>query len=191
MTQTDIGFVDFLVQHRSEVQKACSDLYHLIHDRADLLSIESAEWEACGLLTGVAFSLWRAVFTVSKGAASDKKGIQATEVFLLNLIETNAVGFSQEQNSWSYGYYLNNARFRLIEAYKCLPENFRCNYEEGMKEIARMVEWMDRGQPNYPEYLSTHKMLLQFLALLTKHLNSDPFIEWPKTGRRDTLLVAS
>jgi hypothetical protein len=184
MSDEQARFLGFLVQFRSEIQAACHALWIMTHDprRKSQLKGGTAEWEMCGLLTGAAFSLWRAVFTVGNASTEDE-GLAATERFLSNLIATNTVNFTQEQNSWSYGYYINNARFRLVEAYKCLPNDLRPSSREELKAISRMVEWSNRSQNDYPEYRSTHKALLRLLSLLDEHMASRPFDPWPATGR--------
>lgn len=188
-SDVSLRFVRFLVQYRSEVQEACRDLLFLIHDsKEEHFNLGSTEWAMCGLLTGAAFSLWRAVFTAERGAAADQTGLQATEKFIENLIATNAVGFPQEQNSWSYGYYLNNARFRLAGAYKFLPAGLQTRYREEMKEISRTVGWEKRGTEDYPEYKSTHKVLLTFVKLLNEHMKSSPFAAWPSPSKRSILI---
>lgn len=69
-------------------------------------------------LLGAAFSLWRAVFLVSTEDAARK--VDETDAharaFLEQVIKTNAITFNDDRNSrrWSGGYYLNNARDRIL-----------------------------------------------------------------------------
>lgn len=68
-------------------------------------------------LTGVAFSLWRAVFLVHRAdlKRTEEEINKTGQEFLLRVVETNAIGFSDERNfsAWSCGYYVHSARLRL------------------------------------------------------------------------------
>jgi hypothetical protein len=94
-TITD-DFIRFLVPKRSEVQDALKTLYFL-SDKAIDAGLMSTELEVHGLMVGVGFSLWRAVFTAHK-PLTRKENLSSSKDFLANLIATNAVAFPAEQS---------------------------------------------------------------------------------------------
>jgi hypothetical protein len=70
---------------------------------------------------GAAFSLWRAVFLIANDD-TDRLLTEscigtAADEFLRKVIETNNIGFIDEwtNRTWSGGYYVNNAMYRLSE----------------------------------------------------------------------------
>ncbi len=69
---------------------------------------------------GAAFSLWRAVFLLVKKEQQDDaidKLDSAAKRFLEQIIRTNAIGFNDDLKlrAWSSTYYVDNARYRIIE----------------------------------------------------------------------------
>jgi hypothetical protein len=68
---------------------------------------------------------------------------ERARVFLDEIIRNNAAVYSTELNSWSHSYYLNNARFRLVEAYKSFSHN------DDMKELEEIMQTIN-------ESLSSH-----------------------------------
>jgi hypothetical protein len=65
---------------------------------------------------GASFSLWRAVFQADAPLDRVHNQVAATS-FLDKLIRDNAITYTDERNSWSYGYYIGNARFRIIRMF--------------------------------------------------------------------------
>lgn len=82
---------------------------------------EADRWN---LLLGATFSLWRAVFYAERIDVQRNVSTLNThaEFFLRRLVEDNQIHYSDEKTSrsWSSGYYLNNAIYRLCE----LENNF-------------------------------------------------------------------
>jgi hypothetical protein len=66
------------------------------------------------LLLGTSFSLWRAVFLIRLYHDEKKEHTEAVD-FLRELIETNAIAFTQDKKyaAWTAGYHINNAALRL------------------------------------------------------------------------------
>jgi hypothetical protein len=66
------------------------------------------------MMVGVAFSLWGAVFLIRTDYDRKSEHAHARELVGI-LIETNVVGFPQDQKTanWTSGYYINNAALRL------------------------------------------------------------------------------
>jgi hypothetical protein len=101
--------VAWMIKQRSQVQTESLRLYELIRD------LPGAENTELQFGTGLAFSLWRAVFLPTKGDVKDilKKG----QKYLLHVIKTNNVTFQTDERDadWVFGYYLNNARLRFCD----------------------------------------------------------------------------
>lgn len=77
------------------------------------------------LLLGANFSLWRAAPLIKTDARSMDEVDKNAFDFLEKLIEDNAINYTQDKamSSWSEGYYLNNARYRLLRAKNRLIES--------------------------------------------------------------------
>jgi len=99
--------VAWMIKHRAQVQVESFRLYELIRD------FPGAEKTELQLGTGIAFSLWRAVFLPTKGDLKDIH--EEGQKYLLNVIKTNNVTFQTDVRhaDWVFGYYLNNARLRF------------------------------------------------------------------------------
>lgn len=158
-------FERWLVPKRSEIQHALLDLLVIgtVLARKKRLSPNAVEWRLFGWLVGAGFSLWRAVFTAEK-KLDEQINHKAARDFLQNVIRTNAVGFQQEQNSWSYGYYLNNARFRLIEAHSYLSALQRRQLQHDIDQLKKEL----RGTALYIDpsrnYECSHRAFVGLVA---------------------------
>ncbi|WP_423414842.1 hypothetical protein RLW55_16770 [Hyphomicrobium sp. B1] len=104
----------WLVKNRSEIQERMLKLYEL-HDFSDTEDEVSTElWPVYGVLIGVVFSLWRAVFLIQTNRET-KGEIEHGRDLLNSLIETNSVSFSTDLATldWMAGFYVANAALRL------------------------------------------------------------------------------
>lgn len=104
----------WLVEGRSANQRSTLELYKLIDTNERALNGNAELFEAAQELTGIAFSLWRAVFL------SDTTGEYADQMadlrkFLISLISDNTILYITDKNArnWSFRYYLDNAVHRL------------------------------------------------------------------------------
>lgn len=104
----------WLVQNRSRIQRHMLELDQFWAEMKES-GVEREFWPAFGMLIGIAFSLWRAVFLAPRGKPEAVNEIEQGLKFLGILIDTNAIGFPQESENWRWaaGYYLNNAMLRL------------------------------------------------------------------------------
>lgn len=113
----------WLVARRSEIQQFLLELYEYrdvvrksMPDEVPDVERESMpdEVRAFVWLVGAAFSLWRAVF-LTVNERDWPAVLQAAEEFLSKVMEDNAITFTQDKafNDWTFGYYLNNAYFRV------------------------------------------------------------------------------
>ena len=110
--QLNVGGLPWLVAARNEIQ----ELLLLLHDKWDSIPPNDRQWAL-----GAAFSLWRAVFLIYSETAQrslrEPALDQHARKYLLKVIETNAIGFGDDRDarSWTGGYYVNDAIFRVRE----------------------------------------------------------------------------
>ena len=104
------------VDSRSKNQKVTLDLYLTIKNNSAEINRNLQLAELAQELAAAAFSLWRAVFLSDLSEEVEEQMIDV-EVFLQTLISQNAIAFQQDFRSreWTFPYYLNNARTRLID----------------------------------------------------------------------------
>jgi hypothetical protein len=109
----------WLVEGRSANQRSTLELYKIIAEGERKLNSNVELQAAAQELTGIAFSLWRAVFL------SDTTGEYADQLadikkFLVSLISDNTVLYVTDKNArnWSFHYYLRNPLHRLDELSK-------------------------------------------------------------------------
>lgn len=104
----------WLVEGRSANQQSTLLLYSIIHRSEHTLNGNVELQEAAQELTGVAFSLWRAVF-LSDTSGEYEDQLADVKKFLVSLISDNTVLYVTDKNArnWSFRYYLDNAVHRL------------------------------------------------------------------------------
>lgn len=98
-------------------------------------------------LVGSAYSLWRAAF-LTDAKRNWAEILEDAEKLLLRLIRDNAVAYTQERETreWMSGYYLNNARFRLIRANALLTQLLP--NREAPEPIKKLLELDRSGTTN-------------------------------------------
>ncbi|WP_128755039.1 hypothetical protein [Methylobacterium sp. GXF4] len=110
-TKRDLDDLEWLVEQRARNQNSSLSLYKLYIEYQTELSDDVVCGRLFRALIGVNFSLWRSVFLsdVDKTAGLLERD---AEIFLVNLIENNAVGYSQDRasNYWTFRYYVSAAR---------------------------------------------------------------------------------
>jgi hypothetical protein len=117
--KSDEEFVLWLVPARNNIQRQLLRLQTILGrpstNPAELprMSPRDSMPYLNGLMLGVGFSLWRAVFQAGHALERDLH-LERGRIFLNEIIRNNAAVYSTELNSWSLGYYLENARFRLL-----------------------------------------------------------------------------
>jgi hypothetical protein len=74
-------------------------------------------------LTSVSFSLWRAVFLADRTDVEEATFSDALK-FLELLISDNAISYAQDKltREWTFVYYINNARARLVALAESSPD---------------------------------------------------------------------
>jgi hypothetical protein len=119
----DEDFPGWLVPARNNIQRQLLRIQRLLGQPSPdrnapprLPPRDSVPWILLWLL-GVGFSLWRAVFQAWNALERDRN-FEDGRILLDSIIRNNAAVYQTELNSWSLGYYLGNARFRLVEIRK-------------------------------------------------------------------------
>lgn len=79
---------------------------------------DDQETQLFSLLVGVAFSLWRAAFLADMPTRTWPEALRDAHLLLDKVLSTNAIAFGTEHDlqGWTGGFYLNNAKLRLVEA---------------------------------------------------------------------------
>lgn len=117
---TDTKRLGWWVKQRADNQAFLLDLLTFAEADRPLPTAQAAQLQ---LLIGAGFSLWRAAF-LGEGEVPESTMRERANSFLRVVVEDNAVPFSSDQanKEWTFGYYLNNAYFRLQLAYRRLAE---------------------------------------------------------------------
>jgi hypothetical protein len=113
MSNPDPRHLKWLVESRRQNQEVSAQLYELMTPecwKSDKLGYEAKA------LASIAFSLWRAAFLADKSGDLEETNEHAI-YFLGEMLETNAIAFTQDKKAkgFTFNYYLANVRLRLAE----------------------------------------------------------------------------
>jgi hypothetical protein len=117
----EVESYDWLIRARTRIQEGLLDLLRLgrLND-GELFFRHPSFHQLFGLLTGAAFSLWRASFltNVANVARTPEITHDSALQVLGGALQINAglLTFERETEEWMGGYYLNNCRYRLRRA---------------------------------------------------------------------------
>ena len=111
-------FASWLVPARNNIQRQLYRLRLLFNRHA---GGTAQQMVPLNRLAGIGFSLWRAVFQASHPIGTEKN-VEDARYFLDQIILNNAATYATEHNAWSLGYYLGNARLRIIPLEAMLSE---------------------------------------------------------------------
>jgi hypothetical protein len=120
MKMVDEAHLVWIVEARSSIQHLLLSQFLYARNRERIDSTDQAIFDH---LVGAAFSLWRAVFLSDTPRSLDVQAA-ALERFLESVVRDNAITYQDDKinNAWTVGYYLTNARLRLIAAAKLKRE---------------------------------------------------------------------
>lgn len=106
--------LEWLVKERSRIQLLSLRLLNILKAKKDWILASEANSDAALLMVGAAFSLWRAIFLTHINKAKRKNYADARD-FLRKVVRHNTITYPDDVKfqTWSFGYYLNNCRFRL------------------------------------------------------------------------------
>jgi hypothetical protein len=148
----DGDFKEWLVPARNNIQRQLLRLRKRLEDKNDKKVAVALNW-----LAGVGFSLWRAAFQAREGLESNTV-VAASKEFLDKIIRDNAAMYQTELNTWSLGYYLGNARLRLVHLgvrlwpYKELPSQLASLLDEIEKPMIWDVRRERRKRDAFEEW---------------------------------------
>jgi len=114
-------FLSWLVRSRAENQRLLLDLLVFGRQHPE----QAGPHTLFQRIVGAAFSLWRAVFLVEGERQAEDIYTDAI-MFLDLLVGDNMINYTQDRTTkrWTSGFYLNNAYYRLQDAYRRLPDSF-------------------------------------------------------------------
>jgi hypothetical protein len=78
--------------------------------------------------------------------STDESNWEDGRELLNKVIEDNVITYKDDKNTWSYGYYLNNARFRLTRLFLELDQEERTRYVAQKNAIGRTIFDCHRGE---------------------------------------------
>ena len=166
MTESD-NFT-WLVKARASNQQVLLRLYRFAKDNFEMLQCNAMWRSVFALLVGAGFSLWRAAFLGDATRQWSMIISDATKL-LERLVRDNTVAYPQDRDTreWMAGYYLNNAAWRLLMAWRDVE---REGYEGPMPgALLRLKDLEDRGsEEESPIELwdISHGALLEVLDVL-------------------------
>jgi hypothetical protein len=115
--------LQWAIDARARSQRLLLALYQFGEDRnfgsaSNEFASPLPETALFSLLVGIAFSLWRAAFLAEMPTRVWPEALRNAQTLLSRVLETNAIAFGTEHDlqGWTGGYYLNNAKLRLLEA---------------------------------------------------------------------------
>jgi hypothetical protein len=110
----DDDFLGWLIPARCRIQEDMLKLWQLREHFIDKVAFDEnvklASW-----LIGAGFSLWRAVF-LADVPSTVAQNVTTGMVYLQKILLHNSITYRDDKQSWPFGYYINNARFRLVTA---------------------------------------------------------------------------
>ena len=116
MSKSENDLVDFewLVSERARIQELSLRLLNLMKSRQATIFANGVYMEAVLLMIGAAFSLWRAVF-LAHSKQTTGANFEAGQQLIEKVVRHNAIGYFDDValQTWSFGFYLYNCRFRL------------------------------------------------------------------------------
>jgi hypothetical protein len=131
----------WLIGERTRVQTGACELLGLIQKNTAALSDDKNAEDVAGLMIGAAFSLWRAIFLAPKNPTTRIGMIGKGSTFLEKFLRDNSISYGDEKTNreWSFGYYLNSARFRLFHAKK-----IQCEYRGYPYGWGQEYDWLTK-----------------------------------------------
>ena len=130
-------FPEWLVPARNNIQRALLRIKELLAafpqtTDADQTSLDE---DLLNLMLGAAFSLWRTVFQA--GHQYDQRtAVSGAREFVDEVVRDTAAIHAMELSAWLLGYYLSDARLRLVEVVKLWgPRHLDSEFFHGFRSI--------------------------------------------------------
>lgn len=127
----------WLIVSRSRIQQLSARVLFLLKAES------TSNVHNLGLAVGACFSLWRAVF-LADHESSHEDTIEAGIEYLEKVIRLNTITFSDDisMRGWAFGFYLNNARFRIKAMCDLWPEYETILKKGGLYESTTAVSFV-------------------------------------------------
>jgi hypothetical protein len=160
----------WLVENRNAIQSLMLEVLTLLRHRESELKSNVSKLALSHLMIAAAYSLWRAVFLGNVSLAETKIASDA-EKFLLTLIRDNAIGYVQEREmrEWTFGYYTNNARFRIGEIARRSPGFRELLDERGYSTTDYVVAAGKEPEGLWTEAYNGLQLAIQKADLVLRH----------------------
>jgi hypothetical protein len=116
---TNIEFLSCLTSWRNDAQLILFELLKLVHEKDSKIKNKLKYRAIFQLLTGCAFSLWRAVF-LAENAIRTIPAMEGAKMLLEKVVADNIIGYSDEKNanSWTAGFYVSHIQYRMYHLHK-------------------------------------------------------------------------
>jgi hypothetical protein len=163
---------EWLIGSRSRIQASLLALHRMLPALEAQAAVEAAAAarSSFGLLVGAAFALWRAAFLedISREWPDVLSGAKA---LLEKLLESNSILFGDERatKNWMGGYYINNARYRLIHLSEKIPPGSLDADALASLETLRQANWTERTTPQ-TAWDAAHALLATMIKVVRAQL---------------------
>ncbi len=163
---------DWLIRARASNQQILLRLYRFGKEHEDQLKDDATDRSVFALLVGASFSLWRAAFLTDASRQWPTIMEDATKL-LERLVRDNAVAYPQDRETrqWMAGYYLNNAQWRLLEAWRYLRSRHSSQAVPAAVTRLQQIEDVatEREKPSVL-WEASESALLEMLEIMTRKL---------------------
>lgn len=172
---TELGIItDF----RMRALSTAGILMSVLRTKQQEESREAIRVLAGPMCVGAVFSLWRAAPLVHKRHKVQDNITVSTE-YLEKIIRHNTVSYADDVNStvWTFGYYFNNARFRIMLINRRVPKICESAHRMGYGEFLT-EDWVPSKAP-FAEALMSEAPLtrlkkgIEVIELIVESLNAE------------------
>jgi hypothetical protein len=152
-----------LIKNRADVQTIALDLSTLIVGNEESIGNDAIYKSIVTLCIGATFSLWRAVPLVHE-RKSPVANVKVGREYLDEIVNHNAITYGVDTRSrdWAFGYYLNNARFRIAEI---CSERFSRSFPQGKAAMEQLGSLDFVASPRPPYYSAEERVAKSIEAL--------------------------
>ncbi|HEV3211304.1 MAG TPA: hypothetical protein VGY91_13670 [Chthoniobacterales bacterium] len=112
--EPNIKFLDKLTTWRNGAQISLFTLLRLITEKQTKIEENKELSEIFQLLTGIAFSFWRAVF-LAEFTLETSKATKDAKDFLTKVVRDNSIAYADERQNqrWTAGFYASHIQYRM------------------------------------------------------------------------------
>jgi hypothetical protein len=153
----DLYHQAWAIQERARIQHTLLALYAYV--LADTDTSDSMRYVVADNLIAAAFALWRAVF-LAADLRTNETVRKRQENFLATVIENNAITFGDDKRNspWTFGFYVEAAKWRLKHADYVLREGLNVTPEENVEQLMQLSGFNMIAYTRY-EWMCVHRAL--------------------------------